>query len=307
MVNKFKKPLLIYNPLAAGGKTKNFFNEYFKKLNENNFFKKIDIFETFSKDDTINKIKKIDKNKNDLIITLGGDGSISTVTNGLMNLPKNKRIPLFPLPCGSGNSLLRDFNILTIEDAINKYKTETPKDFDVIYYEEINGKLKGYCINVLGMGFVSNIAEYVVGKGKKYGAFSYVLGTLLTLTKFEPYKTTIKYGTDKKIFKSDKIFFMTLSNTKYSGGKIMVAPEAKYNDGLLDVVILHDLGRIRFLKGFVNTFKGTHIKDKKCMYFKIDKIEIYSEPKFTLMPDGELGGNSPIRVKVIPKQVKLIV
>ena len=87
----------------------------------------------------------------------------------------------------------------------------------------------------------------------------------------------------------------------------MIAPEAKYDDGLIDVIILSDINRLRFLNGFRKVFKGKHTNDKGCYYFKTKNIEIHSTPDYHLMPDGDLEGNSPIKVKVIQKQIKLVI
>ena len=87
----------------------------------------------------------------------------------------------------------------------------------------------------------------------------------------------------------------------------MVAPQAEYNDGLMDVVILHDINRLQFLNGFRKTSHGGHIHDKGCRMFQTDYLEVHSDPPFTLMPDGDLDGMSPIKVKVLPKQVSMIV
>lgn len=307
MPNYFKYPIIIYNPKSGGGKSKEKFDKYYKLLKKQNFFNRIDIFESNSKQETINKIIKIHNDNYDLIISIGGDGSISTICNGLMKIDIAKRLPLFPIPSGSGNSLLLDFNIHSINDSINNFKKNNTKFIDVLLLEEINGNFKWYCINVIGLGFVSNIAKYGSEKFNKFGTLKYLLGTFLALKEFKPYSTKIIYNNSKKEFKSDNVYFITLSNTKYTGGKVMIAPKAKNNDGLMDVVILHDINRFDFLNGYKNSLKGKHINNKGCFYFKTSNIEIYSNPNFFIMPDGELEGVSPIKVKVIPKQIKLVI
>lgn len=309
MRNNFKRPIIIYNPAAGGGKVQKQFTKYYKLLLEEKLFPKMDVYETKAPRDAITKIESLYKEKasNDLIISIGGDGTISEVTNGLMKIPQANRFPLLPLPLGSGNSLLRDFNVTEIKDSIAHYKNDSQTKVDVLKVEEIEGTFKWYCLNVLGMGFIREIADYVVEHGKKLGPLSYVFGTVLALKRFKPYKTTIKYDNGTKEFKSDRVFFLTVSNSKYTGGKIMIAPNAKYNDGLMDVVVLHDINRFQFLNGFRKTGSGKHIDDKGCLYFTTDSLEIYSEPAFDLMPDGDLEGKSPIKVKLLKEQITLIV
>ncbi|HOJ64917.1 MAG TPA: YegS/Rv2252/BmrU family lipid kinase [Spirochaetota bacterium] len=309
----YKKPVIIYNPNAGGGKAKKRFSLYYEFLLKEKLFESIDVIETKNVQDVDDKVKEIhSKNQNDLIISIGGDGTISSITNSLIKIPKDKRLPLFPLPSGSGDSLLRDFKIRSIKDAINNYKSLTaPKEFDLLFVEKIGGDFKYYCINVIGMGFVSDVVKDIISKGtKKLGAFGYAITIFTAIGNFKPYNTVLKFrdqNGEMKEFKSEKVYFLTVSNTKYTGGGIMVAPEAKYNDGLMDIIVLYEINRFQFLRGFLKTFKGKHIKDKGCLYLKTDYLEIYSTPEFELMPDGELFGSSPIRISIKPKEISLVV
>lgn len=306
MKNNFKRPIIIFNPSSAGGRAKDLFNKYYKIIKDSDLFENIDVFESYSKKGTISEIAEIHKNmKNDLIITIGGDGSISTVCNGIMNIEKEKRLPIFPLPAGSGNSFLLDFNINSINDSLKKFKERNLKSVDVLYVESLKNDFKWYCVNVVGLGFISNVAYYGEKYFAKFGSMRYIIGTMFALREFKSYKTTVKID-KSNIFESDRIYFISISNTKYTGGKIMIAPDAKYDDGLMDIVILHDITRFRYLKGFIKAFKGRHINEKGCTIIQAKEIEIHSTPDFHLMPDGELEGFSPVKIRVIPKQLKFI-
>ncbi len=307
---KYKNPIIIYNPTAGGGSAQKKFKKYYDKLVENNLFQKIDIITTRTKEEALDKIEGVCRSKkNDLIITIGGDGTISTAVNGIMRLPKEDRVPLFPLPSGTGDSLLRDFDVTNIDRAIENYKRlESTKLYDLFYVEETEGDFKWYCINILGMGFISDIADYAVKNGKKLGALTYVVSLFAVLGRFRPYKISIKYGDDKTELKNDKTYFLTISNTKYTGGAIKVAPDAKFDDGLMDVVYLHDLNRLQFLNGFMKTFKGTHVKQKKlCGTLKTNYLEIEADPQFLVLPDGDLIGKTPLRITVKHKEVEIVV
>jgi diacylglycerol kinase (ATP) len=313
MINNFKHPLLIYNPQAGGGKARIKFSEYMEILGDAKLFDSIDVYETKSPRDGMAKISEtcLDrKHEHDLIITIGGDGTISEAVNGLMQCPKKKRLPLFPLPLGSGNSLLRDFENYTIEDAVNHYLVEKPRSFDLMDVKNSQSGFSWYCINVLGMGFIRGIADYVVEKGKKLGGLSYPLGTILTLKNFPAYNVTIDYidkDDKKQRWSSEKVYFLTFSNTKFTGGAIKIAPTAEYNDGLFDVVALHDINRFDFLRGFVKSFKGNHITQKGCQTFQAKSATVTSTPNFSLMPDGELDGDAPIDITIVQNEVYMIV
>jgi len=306
-MNNYKNPILVYNPSAGGGNAKKKINNNIEII-RNNLFKDLTIYESESKENLINKIKEIHKKKlHDLIICLGGDGTISLLANAEINFKKKDRIPIMPIPSGSGDSLVRDFNIYKIQDAINNYKKDNSvKYFDLIYFKELNGKFDYYCINILGMGFVSVIAECAIKYGKKWGTASYFIGALKGLREYKPYK--VKIICDKnKTYEFNKVYFLTISNTKYTGGAVKIAPDAEYNDGIMDIIIFHDISRYKFITGYLGTFKSKHVNSEGCIYIKAKQADIYAEPDFSLMPDGELMGKSPIRVKVIKKEIPLIV
>jgi diacylglycerol kinase (ATP) len=305
-MNLYKNPIIIFNPKSGGGRSKKRFEKCYKVLKKSNLFNKIDVFEANDKNTTINKVYEINKDKkNDLFITLGGDGSISTVCNGLMKMDFNERLPILPIPSGSGNSLLRDFDVKNIYDSLERFKKNNFTYVDVLLAESIENNFKWYCINILGLGFIANIAQYGEEKFNSFGSIKYILATIFALKLFTKYDAKIISDNNNK-FESDAVHFISLSNSKYTGGKIMIAPEAKYNDGLMDVIVLHDLSRYRYMKGFAKVFSGKHIHEKGCLYFKTKEIKIWATPNFLLMPDGELEGNSPVKVKVLPGQIKFV-
>ena len=192
-----------------------------------------------------------------------------------MKIDFDKRLPILPVPSGSGNSLLLDFNIRNIHQALNNFKKNQFKYADIIYVESINEGFKWYCINILGLGFISNIAKYGTEKFNKCGSFKYILSTFFVLKEFKKYDVKIAFNKNKE-FLSNSVYFISLSNSKYTGGRIMIAPEAKFDDGLIDVVILYNINRFQYLVGFLKTFSGKHINEKGCMYFKAKEIEIRS-------------------------------
>ena len=305
---RYNNPVIIYHSKAAGGKSNGSFNIFLDKIKSMNLFDSFDLFDSRTPVESKKKIIEIhEKKSNDLLICFGGDGTISSVCNGLMAVDEQSRLPLLPVPGGSGNSFLKDFDINNADDAVNRYLQNNNSMLDVIHVKELEGSFSYYCINLLGMGFISDIADYAVHEGKKYGGFSYILGTLLNLKEFKPYRTKIIYDEGNEVFESDRVFFLTVSNTKYAGGNLLLAPEADFNDGMMDVIILHDINRVQFLNGFRKTFKGDHTGQKGCRYIRTKQLEIYAEPSYKLMPDGELEGKSPVSAKIIPSQIKLVI
>lgn len=314
-----KKPLLVYHGNSGGGKALKKIDRVYNKLLAYNLFDTIDLFFSKSVEQTYEKIKEVHKTgENDLLISYGGDGTISSLANCLMEIPRESRLPILPLPGGSGNSLLRDFKLKELDGVIKRYMENRESFYDVLRVTFPGQKKPWYCINMIGMGFISDVADYVHRKGKLYGQFSYLFGILLCLGNFNAYHVTVtdggsensgepgESGIKKVLFDSKSVYFMTVSNTKYTGGAIKVAPDASFSDGKMDIVVLHGINRLQFLKGFTKTFKGNHIGERGCEYFQASKIEITADPAFRLLPDGDFFGKSPLTIDVLSAQIKMV-
>ncbi|MCG8571645.1 MAG: hypothetical protein MJB14_16035 [Spirochaetes bacterium] len=298
------KPILIYNPHTSQKINKKI--DYALRLLANIFpNNKIDIYQSLNVQKMSDFLVKVhEKQSHDLLISLGGDGTISSIVNCLMKIPKEQRNPLLPLPAGTGDSLVRDFQIKTINDSIlNFSQTSKPILFDVLKIETIQTGHIFFCINVLGMGFVADLASTAVKYGKSLGSFSYFLGALYGIKNFKPYKTIITLKKEKEIHTFNKAYFLTVSNTKYTGGAVKIAPDAEFDDGIMDIIVLHDISRLKFLACYKDGFTGKHIQLKGCTYLKAEEIIIESDPPYYLMPDGDLGGSSPVKISVCKSEI----
>ncbi|OHD43013.1 MAG: hypothetical protein A2086_00310 [Spirochaetes bacterium GWD1_27_9] len=307
----YKKPILIYNPYAGEGKSKSLLIKYIEKLNKE-LFANVELLKCNLKSELVKIIKEIHFTKsNDLIISVGGDGTISSMINALMEIPKNERIPLFPLPSGSGDSFLKEFNVRNINDAIRNFKSiSSPKYSDIMLVEDVTAGTKRYCINIVGMGYVSNLAYYAERYGRQYGSFSYFMGAIYGLKQFKSYKIKIKYKLNGKeeVYQSDKVYFLTVSNTKFTGGTVKIAPDAIFDDGIMDIIILHDINRFGFLSGYISAFRGKHIYNKGCTYLKATDVEIEVDSDFLIMSDGDLSGSkSPLKISLYSKEIPITI
>ncbi|HBD96247.1 MAG: hypothetical protein A2015_10185 [Spirochaetes bacterium GWF1_31_7] len=300
---KYKKISVIYNKNASGGKAEIKFNQLKNIITQKVPDAEIEYYNSESIKDMENYIVDLCYNKKaDLLIPLGGDGTISSISNVLMTIDFDKRIPILPIPGGTGNSFLVDQNITTIDDAFEKFDPNGYFLSDII--EVKTNKRHFYCINIVGMGFISDVAEFAVKHKKSIGALSYILAVFTGLGKFKPYKTKITFS-DHEQFNSDKVFFLTISNNKFTAAKFMVAPDADITDGLGDIIILHDINRFQFLKGFSKIFTGKHTHEKGCTYIKSSSLKIEADPLFYIMPDGDLLDDySPVEINILKAQIK---
>lgn len=97
-----------------------------------------------------------------------------------------------------------------------------------------------------------------------------------------------------------------IANATCYGGGIRVAPMASVSDGVLDLVIVGNFGRIEFLRAFPQVLKGTHLKNPKVKHIPFRRLEISSNPAIPFLVDGELVGALSTQVEVVPGALKMV-
>ncbi len=99
---------------------------------------------------------------------------------------------------------------------------------------------------------------------------------------------------------------LVISNSKFTGGGMKIAPMADTQDGKVDLVIFQEVNRRDILNIFSRVFKGTHVGHPKVKTFRAAEVAIDSCPQELLMADGELLGMTPLRLKVLPGELTIL-
>ena len=249
--------------------------------------------------DSVTLAENLDTETYTGIIAVGGDGTLFEVINGLLKSRKTISIPVGQIPVGTGNSFIKDLGISSIDQALSVIIGGNTKNIDLGKFSSSSGSF--YFANLLGTGFVSNVA-YRAQKYKKLGAFSYILGVLEEVTVLKSVEVLLNI--DGKEFKKD-VIFTEICNSRYTGGDMLMAPDAEIDDGLLDVVILNKVSRVKLLSLFPKLFKGTHINDPAIEVLKGKIISLKSSVPMALTPDGETFGETPVEITTYPKKIKM--
>lgn len=232
----------------------------------------------------------------DGIVTLGGDGTLFEVINGMMRGNPALPIPLGVLPFGSGNSFCRDLGIRTMRDGIRKIVDGKLRRVDLGQCDCEGGRF--YFINVLGFGFVSDVVVRA-NQYKRWGDASYVIGVLQVVAGMRSYP--MSFEIDGRSFYRDNIFVEICNSTK-TGGDMLMAPRACIDDGLLDIVMLNRISKMRLLTSLPKLYKGSHVDLAEVDTFSGRQMTFRPEVSKVLSPDGELYGATPISVTVLPGQ-----
>jgi len=209
------------------------------------------------------------------------------------------------IPAGTGNSFLRDFSILNWRPAVEGILAGRRRQVDLveIVYRREHKEVRQYYLNILGVGLIADILKLTNEKLKGFGSMGYSLAVLLRLAKGMRNRMRLTVdGEGMEIVDSA----LVVSNSKFTGGGMKIAPAADSGDGKVDLVIFDEVNRRDILNIFSRVFQGTHVGHPKVKHFRAAAIAIDSSPQEQLMADGELLGMTPLLLKVLPGELTIL-
>jgi diacylglycerol kinase (ATP) len=240
------------------------------------------------------------------VLTVGGDGTPFEIVNGLYAEGRPRQtIELGMIPAGTGNSFLRDFAEISWRQAVENILNGRQRKVDLveISYVRDHKEIKQYYLNILGVGLIADILKLTNEKLKGFGSLGYSLAVMMRLAKGMRNRILLTLdGKKMEVVNSA----LVISNSKYTGGAMKIAPMADTQDGQVDVVIFQEVNRRDILSIFSQVFKGTHVGHPKVKTFRAVEIDIDSCPQELLMADGELLGLTPLRLKVLPGELTIL-
>jgi diacylglycerol kinase (ATP) len=277
-----KKALFVLNP-TSGVPPINFIVS--KDLEHRK--KELSCYKSLTKEDTLSLIKK-NFNKYEVFIAAGGDGTVHTVASELVG--SNKILGVLPL--GSGNGFAKEFGFkMNVRSLLSDIKKADSMDIDVI---EINDNL---CLNVAGIGLDSFVA-HSFNNLKLRGFLPYIWLTFKTFLLLRPFHVTIKI--DGKVIVSEKLFVLTIANTRQFGNNAFIAPEARPNDGIIDIVLIKPFPKILGSLFIIRLFTKRINKSKYVRHIKTDREIVIETDETRFHIDGEpvdISGKVVIRIK----------
>jgi len=306
------KTYFIINPAAGqGDRIKELEKEIFnvcKRLNAD-----AQIYFTKFPGDARNFVEKIcENNPNSRFIACGGDGTLNEVLNGIIGF-NGAQIGVYPI--GTGNDFCRNFkcntNFMDIESQLNG---ETVFCDAIKYSTFLDGKeRKGYCANMFNIGFDCNVADMTASMKKKpfiSGSIAYFLSILVNLIKKKG--AFLKLELDGKTVHSGKLLLTSIANGSFCGGGIKSNPLASIQDGFINVNIVKDVSRLKFIKLLPHYMKGDFLSLKNINRIvlspKCKKIDVTPlKDKIRLCIDGEIVTTSKTEFEIVPGAFKFVV
>ena len=217
-------------------------------------------------------------------IAVGGDGTGFEIVNGLFPAAATDgRAALGFLPLGTGNSFLRDFTERGSDYAIEAILTRRRRPCDVIRLNHAGGSL--YYINTLNIGFAADVATLTNRHLKHLGELGYLVGVLVSLARLRRRPFPLRADGERD---DRRCLFLAFSNSKYTGGKMMIAPQASIDSGAIEYVHWGPIGRFGLVRNLATLFDGSHIRHPLASRRTATRIEFDIGTPVDVVVDGEV-------------------
>jgi diacylglycerol kinase (ATP) len=307
-------PLVIVNPKSASGATRANWSGIASDLRTH--FGPFAVAFTKSAGDGIELSRRAVESGRKLIIACGGDGTINEVANGILQSGGDTELGVFP--SGTGGDFRRTINMpQSTRDAaraLGTGRTETIDVGRVTFIDHAGESASRYFLNVSSFGLAASIIERVKGSTSLSwlpvdafrGRASFALSTLQQVAGLDT--SAVKIRIDDGEEKSLGTINFCIANSRYFGGGMKIAPEAKLTDGLLDVVNIGDIRTAKILLNAFTLYRGTHVDlpEVKCtLARKIEARAADPSNEIHIEVDGELPGKLPALYEVVPRALKI--
>ncbi|UCD38854.1 MAG: diacylglycerol kinase family lipid kinase [Fidelibacterota bacterium] len=245
--------------------------------------------------------RSLDLGEADAFCTVGGDGTMHEVINGLLARPDIPGIPLGQIPAGTGNSFLYGFDCLNPLDAANRIIAGNSRPIDVARVTLDKQTL--YAFNIIGWGMVTDILIQSE-KLRWLGENRYTVASAIEVLKAKRRKARLTI--EGEVFNGHFVFVLAC-NTQYTGKGMRMAPRADLSDGLIDLVIVREATRMQMLRLLPKVFDGSHVHSPLLEYIQAKEFSLIPDVDETVNVDGELLERSPISVQMIPQAIRVLI
>jgi len=283
---------IIVNPAAGRGKTIALAEQVKSALKKRNV--EFDIVLTKAPGNATYLARSAAEQGWQVIVSLGGDGTASEVINGLVGTDSTLGI----ISCGTGNDIARSLGVpIDTRQAIETLLGGKKRKIDV-------GLEKDQVFaNIAGVGFSSDVTIRANAMQKLKGSLAFFAATYKALTNLKSRQARIEL--DDEIIEA-KVISVTISNMKYAGGGMVFAPDAVVDDGLFDVSIVREVGRISFALTFPQMYRDAGVRHPAYSRHRSSAIKIFTEQPSEKMFDGNINGKTPLEAKILPKAIDVL-
>lgn len=304
------KWMVLANPRAGSGKMGADWNQISDLLHENDIH--FDVLFTEYRYHAVELVIASIRRGYRKFISIGGDGTINEVVNGFFlqrnEVPTNE-LTLAVIPAGSGNDWVKMFNLSKkYSEAVSAITRMNTMVQDICRLDLFESKVRKtrYMINVSGIGFDAVVAgncNRLKEKGVR-GKWIYLRAGLNGLFLHRAKHYTIRV--DDRIFYKGKVFSVALGIGRFCGGGMQQTPNACVDDGLVDITIIKRISKLKIVAHLKKLFDGRIFELDEVLHTTAKTISIVCTPNDFVEVDGEVIGETPYTLEIIPASLKVV-
>lgn len=279
-----EKFLAIVNPAAGGGRSAKLAGAELARLKEKGL--RVDVIASQGPGHVAELAGEAYAQGYRRFLAVGGDGTAHEIINGVFTHQKStQRIELGFLPLGTGNSFLRDFYEHGAEDPLGALEAGRKRRVDLLRLTHARGTI--YSFNLLSMGFTADVGAITNRMFKGFGNLGYLLGVFVKVAQLN--RRGFKMRVDEESEWDERpCLFLAFNNSKYTGGTMLIAPQADPTDGYIEYVRWGPIGRLGLLKMLPRLYDGTHIEHRLASRRAVKRVEFMLDGPVDVMIDGEI-------------------
>ena len=304
-----RKTIVIINPASSAGRTGRRQREILAAI-ERHIGRGFSLFVTKRPKDATFAAREASLRGIELVIAVGGDGTIQEVVNGLMKAARasDRRPQLGIINAGTGHGFAQSLGLPAGLDAQcagiaggNIRRVDVGR---AAFSDGAGRRVERYFINECQAGIGGMVVEKVQSGHKKLGGFlGFGLATLTTALSYP--NRSIRFSLDGGPEQSGTFIGIVAANGSAMAGGMRLAPRATVEDGELDFLFMHGQTLAERLRNFPKIYAGTHLDSPKFGYLRGRSISLASEDRVSFEADGEPFGHLPCRIEVVPAALEV--
>jgi YegS/Rv2252/BmrU family lipid kinase len=293
----------IVNPAAGGGKSAKLAGPALARLREKGLH--IDVIASTGEGHAVQLAREAYTQGYRKFLAVGGDGTAHEILNGVFaGNSWGERIALGFLPFGTGNSFLRDFTDRGAEASLDALLANRTRPIDLIRLTHTYGEI--YSFNILSVGFTADVGAITNRIFKPLGPLGYLFGVFVGVIQLKR-RALVLRSDDEKEWDTRRSLFLTFNNSKFTGGTMLIAPDADPSDGFIEFVRWGPIGRLGLLRLLPKLYDGTHIKHPLASRKAVKHVEFKIPVPVDVLIDGEIFSLECKSLHIIPSAVDIYI
>jgi diacylglycerol kinase (ATP) len=294
------RAFVVVNPAAGGGRTRSLWRRLGAELARLGLM--FEAVETHRRGHATELARQAAAAGWPLVVAVGGDGTLNEVVNGVTDAHAAPLATTGAILTGRGCDAWRNVGLARDPSLAARRLIEGADAALDLGAAEWSGGQRRYFVSVAGVGFDAAVARRAVSRAGA-GTLPYLRAVLESLVAHRALPATLE--ADDAVMPAGPLTAAVVANGPYFGGGMKIAPSAEPSDGVLDLVLVGDLGRAELLRWLPALYRGRHVANPKVSVRRVGRLAVGAAMPLPTHVDGEPAADTPVTFRVCPRALRL--